>query len=34
MTNDIPAEIAIPLSIILWAIWLYQTKGENNEDYN
>jgi hypothetical protein len=24
MTNDIPAEIALPLSAILWIIWWWQ----------
>jgi hypothetical protein len=27
MIDTIPAIIAIPLGIILWAVWLYQTRG-------
>ena len=26
MIDNIPAEIALPLSAILWAVWLYQIR--------
>lgn len=31
MTNDIPAEIALPLAAILWCVWLYQIRRDSND---